>query len=176
MIHSLFSIPIYRYEVEDWSRKKKAFYKKIEEKDLQKIDLQTFYTDRQKDKKSYSLDFDFIFNDELKCFCKDSKISGYSIKDIWVVKYKKQDYQIVHNHSSTGFSGILYLEYDQKVHAPTAFVGPWNDPITDTTQISYPPSVKEGVIYIFPSALLHYAQTNFSKKERVIVSWDMTIY
>jgi len=55
------------------------------------------------------------------------------------------------------------------------FVGPWNDPVSDTTQLAFAPDAKEGVMYIFPSVLLHYAQSNASGKERVITSWDMLV-
>jgi hypothetical protein len=175
MIHPLFFVPIYRYEVDDWSRKKAALYKKMERKNFEKKGLQHFYTDRQKDGRSYALDFDMLFNEELKKFCEESGVSEYQITDIWTIKYKKEDYQTVHNHRSYGYSGILYVEYDEKVHKPTVFVGPWNDPVSDTTQLAFAPDAKEGIMYIVPSVLLHYAQSNSSNKERVITSWDMLV-
>jgi hypothetical protein len=52
--------------------------------------------------------------------------------DCWSVRYRKGDYQTVHNHKSWGFSLVLYVEYDPKVHTPTTFVCPWQDPRTDT--------------------------------------------
>jgi hypothetical protein len=175
MIHPLFFVPIYRYEVVEWDRKKQALYNRLNQRNFSKEGLQHFYTDRQKDGRSYALDFDSIFNDELKEFCKESGVSEYQITDIWTVKYKKEDYQTVHNHRSYSYSGFLYLKYDEKVHKPTVFVGPWNDPISDTTQLSFAPDAKEGVMYIFPSVLLHYAQSNASGKERVVTSWDMLV-
>ena len=175
MIHPLFFVPIYRYEVEDWSRKKAALYKKMERKNFEKKGLQEFYTDRQKDGRSYALDFDMLFNEELKKFCEEAAVSEYQITDIWTIKYKKEDYQTVHNHRSHGYSGILYVEYDEKVHKPTVFVGPWNDPVSDTTQLSFAPDAKEGVMYIVPSVILHYAQSNNSNRERVVTSWDMLV-
>lgn len=175
MIHPLFFVPIYRYEVSEWDRKKKALYKKIERKNFEKQGLQHFYTDRQKDGRSYALDFENIFDDELKQFCRESGVVEYRITDIWTVKYKKEDYQTVHNHKSIHYSGILLLEYDEKVHKPTVFVGPWNDPVSDTTQLAFAPDAKEGVMYIVPSVLLHYAQSNASNKERVVTSWDMLV-
>ena len=67
------------------------------------------------------------------------------------------------------------MDYDEKVHNPTVFVGPWNDPVSDTTQLSFAPDPKEGVMYIYPSVLLHYAQSNASGKERTVTSWDMLV-
>ena len=175
MIHPLFFVPIYRYEVEDWSRKKKALYKKMERKNFVKEGLQHFYTDRQKDGKSYALDFDHLFSDELNQFKQESGVSEYQITDIWTIKYHKEDYQTVHNHRSFGYSGLLYVDYDEKVNKPTVFGGPWNEPISDKTKLAFAPEAKEGVMYIFPSVLLHYAQSNASGKERVITSWDMLV-
>jgi hypothetical protein len=48
-----------------------------------------------------------------------------------------------------------------------------HDPVSDTTQLAFAPDAKEGVMYIVPSVLLHYAQSNASNKERVVTSWDM---
>jgi hypothetical protein len=175
MIHPLFFVPIYRYEVAEWSRKKKALYNRLNQRNFVKEGLQHFYTDRQKDGRSYALDFDSIFNEELSQFKQESGVSEYQITDIWTIKYKKEDYQTVHNHRSHSYSGILLVDYDEKIHKPTVFVGPWNDPISDTTQLSFAPDAKEGVMYIFPSVLLHYAQSNASGKERVVTSWDMLV-
>jgi hypothetical protein len=47
--------------------------------------------------------------------------------------------------------------------------------VSDTTQLSFAPEPKEGVMYIYPSVLLHYAQSNASGKERVVTSWDMLV-
>ena len=147
----------------------------MERKNFVKEGLQHFYTDRQKDGKSYALDFDHLFSDELNQFKQESGVSEYQITDIWTIKYKKEDYQTVHNHRSFGYSGLLYVDYDEKVHKPTVFVGPWNDPISDTTQLAFAPEEKERVMYIFPSVLLHYAQSNASGKERVVTSWDIFV-
>ena len=71
--------------------------------------------------------------------------------DAWAVRYQKGDQQTIHNHRSWGFTGILYVEYDPKVHTPTCFVAPWQDPRSDTTSLAYPQNVKEGTIFISPS-------------------------
>ena len=42
--------------------------------------------------------------------------------DAWAVRYQKGDQQTIHNHKSWGFTGILYVEFDPKVHSPTTFV------------------------------------------------------
>ena len=69
----------------------------------------------------------------------------------------------------------MYLEYDDKVHEPTKFIGPWNDPVSDTTNIATIPNPKEGVMYIWPSVLVHYADGMKTNKLRMITSWDMEV-
>ena len=64
--------------------------------------------------------------------------------DCWAVRYQKGDQQTIHNHKSWGFTGILYVEFDPKVHTPTCFVAPWQDPRSDTTSLAYPQNVKGG--------------------------------
>jgi hypothetical protein len=74
--------------------------------------------------------------------------------DCWTVRYRKGDYQTVHNHKSWGFSLVLYVEYDPKVHTPTTFVCPWQDPRTDTTSLICPQDVQEGTSLLF--LLIHF--------------------
>jgi len=59
---------------------------------------------------------------------------------------------------------------------PTVFCGsPGTTLLVITTQLAFAPEAKEGVMYIFPSVLLHYAQSNATGKERVVTSWDMLV-
>ena len=71
------------------------------------------------------------------------------------------------------FTGILYLEFDPKVHTPTCFVAPWQDPRIDTTTLVYPKNVKEGTIIISPSYTLHFVHPNQVRKHRTIMSFDL---
>jgi hypothetical protein len=75
--------------------------------------------------------------------------------------------------SPGGFSLVLYVEYDPKVHTPTTFVCPWQDPRTDTTTLICPQDIKEGTLVIVPSYTLHYATPNLSNKIRTVISADL---
>jgi hypothetical protein len=176
MINILFHVPIFYYEVKEWGRKKKALLSRINKNEFRYYGLNDFQTDRHSKKNRYALDFESIFADELQDFKKDANLEYVRVLDIWTLKYtKKGENHCPHNHRSTGYTGLLYLEYDHKVHEPTKFIGPWNDPVTDTTQLSSIPNPKEGVIYIWPSALLHYADGMKLNKLRMITSWDMDV-
>ena len=177
MIELLFHVPLYSYRVENWEEKKKNFISKIDQNDnFVYYELNEFKTDRHTAKNNYITDFETIFYDELTEFLRDANLKYLRIKDIWTLKYTKiHENHCPHNHSSTGYTGLLYLEYDSLVHEPTKFIGPWNDPITDRTMISSISNPTPGVIYIWPSFILHYVEYMKTDKLRMVTSWDMEV-
>ena len=136
----LFEYPTYQYQIKDWEFKKKGLLKRIKEEKFIRTDLQTFETDRQTNKKSYLHYFQNLIKDELWEFVQEAQVTC-SMTDC-CCRYQKGDQQTIHNHKSWGFTGILYVEFDPKVHAPTCFVAPWQDPRSDTTSLAYPQGVK----------------------------------
>ena len=50
---------------------------------------------------------------------------------------------------------------------------PFHHPINDCTNICTPKDVKEGVMVIFPSSILHYVEPNNVNKPRMAVSIDL---
>ena len=148
MINVLFHIPLFYYEVKEWDRKKKALLSRINQNKFDYYGAANFQTDRHSKKNKYALDFENIFDEELTQFKEEAKLSYLKVKDIWTLKYSmKHESHCPHNHASTGYTGILYLEHDPK----------------------------EGVMYIWPSVLLHYVDGMNSKKTRMITSWDMDV-
>ena len=168
----LFEYPSFRYKIKDWEFKKKALLGKMKEENFNRSLLQTFETDRQKDGKSYIHYLRDLLSPELNEFCREAEVTC-SMTDAWFVRYQKDDQQLVHNHRGWGFSGVIYLEYDPKVHTPTVFIAPWQDPRTDTTNISMPSNVEEGDMIIFPSYTLHFVNPNKSRKRRTILSFHL---
>ena len=176
MINALFLVPMFHYEVTEWDRKKKALLSRINRNKFDYYDLNDFQTDRHSEKNRYALDFENIFSEELEQFKEEADLKYLRVTDIWTLKYtKRSENHCPHNHKSTGYTGLLYLEYDDKVHEPTKFIGPWNDPVTDKTQLSQIKNPKPGVIYIWPSALVHYADGMKTNKLRMVTSWDMEV-
>ena len=177
MVNLLFYVPLFVYEIKEWERKKKALLARIENNTFNYYGIANFKTDRHSVKNNYSLDFEQIFYEELNNFKKEVGFQNLKILDIWTIKYiKKNANHCPHNHRSTGYTGLLYLEYDPIIHEPTKFIAPWNDPVTDNTQISHLPNPKTGVIYIWPSHLLHYADSMKNNKLRMVTSWDMEVF
>ena len=168
----IFEYPSYQYQIKDWEFKKKGLLKRIKEEKFIRTDLQTFETDRQTNKKSYIHYFRELIEPELNEFCQEAQVSC-SMTDVWTVRYQKGDYQSVHNHRSWGFSGVLYVDFDPKVHTPTYFVSPWQDPRNDATTYAGLKDIREGTIIVFPSYTLHYVHPNSVRKPRVVMSFDM---
>lgn len=168
----LFEYPSYQYEIDDWNFKKKGLLNRINSQKFVRTDLQTFESDRQTNNKSYLHYFQDLIKPQLFEFCQEAKVTC-CMSDCWTVRYQKGDQQTIHNHRSWGFSGILYVEFDSKIHTPTCFVAPWQDPRTDTTTLSYPHNVKEGTLIIVPSYTLHFVPPNISNKRRTVVAFDL---
>ena len=168
----LFEYPSYQYQIKDWEFKKKGLLKRLKGENFIRTRLQTFETDRQTNNKNYLHYFQELIRDELWEFVQEAQVSC-SMTDVWAVRYQKGDQQTIHNHKSWGFTGILYVEYDPKVHTPTCFVAPWQDPRHDTTTLAYPKDVKEGTLFISPSYTLHFVHPNQVRKHRTIISFDL---
>ena len=168
----LFEFPSYQYQISDWDFKKKGLMNRINQSKFIRTELQTFETDRQTNNKSYVRYLEEFLRPELVEFCNEAQVTC-SMTDAWVVRYDKCDYQTVHNHRGWGFSGIIYVEFDTKVHTPSCFVAPWQNPRDDTTSLGYPQDVKEGTMVIFPSYTLHFVHPNQTRKRRTVLSFDL---
>ena len=168
----LFEFPSYQYQIDDWDFKKKGLMNRINQSKFIRTELQNFETDRKTNNKSYVRYLEEFLRPELFEFCKESSVTC-SMTDAWVVRYDKGDHQTVHNHRGWGFSGIIYVEFDPKVHTPSCFVAPWQNPRDDTTSLGYPQDVKEGTMVIFPSYTLHFVHPNQTRKRRTVLSFDL---
>jgi hypothetical protein len=175
MIEPLFIVPIFKYQTKDWNFKKKKILTKLQKNFKRSALLESFDSDRGNMDSFFKFQFRETFSEEFEQFSKEIGINDIKLDDVWSVNYNLGDYQGPHNHRSYSYSGILYLEYDENLHKPTIFLGPWNNPITDKTQLGIPQNVKEGTIIFFPSALLHYAPANKSHKKRTIISFDLLL-
>ena len=174
MIGNLFSVRYVSVQTDNWDEKKKELKGLLYEHEFERLDMAEFDTDRHINNNRYVGDFCRIFTDELNKFGMEMGLRRLDIGAMWAVKYGRGDYHAVHNHRSTGYSGILYVDYDEDEHTPSIHVSPWNDPLTDTTQLAAP-GVREGTMIFVPSNVLHYTKPNNSDKLRQIVAFDMEI-
>ena len=168
----LFEYPSFQYEVSDWDFKKRGLLNRINKSKFIRTKLQSFETDRQTCGKSYVKYFEDFLQPELSEFCQEAEVTC-AMTDAWCVKYQKGDHQTIHNHRGWGFSGVLYVEFDPKVHTSTCFMAPWQNPRTDTTILTTPSNIKEGMVFIAPSVTHHFVYPNPSRKQRTVISFDL---
>ena len=159
-----FSVPIFKYKVQNWNIKKKQLldlfnnlqHKVVGNVITSPIDIKTN-----------------ILLEEVKIFEKEIGINFYST-EVWFQKYDINMNHAVHTHEPTGFSSVCFIEYDKDNHKPTTFISPFANYITGELE-KYEPDVEEGDIIFFPSNLLHYAPTNLSNEIRTIISFNLGI-
>ena len=163
----MFEVPILHYSIRDWKNKKQLLVDKLPSEE---------YTDFM----SYQRDLEVPpYLDELsECVCEelDDFAQTYPapiiISNAWCERAQNGDHHPVHQHGATGYSAVLYVNFDSSVHEGTKFYSPFNDPVTGDL-MEFQPIVKEGDMVVFPSFLLHEGPINRSNKERVIVSFNI---
>ena len=168
----LFTIPMWRLPVLNFSKKKKQLEQLVKGFPEKKHGLQTFATNRQSDRTGFVEAFSNICGEELNMLSKKLQ-KDIQIEDIWSVSYKKVDYHTPHDHGSTGLAGILYLNMPKKAPV-TQYIQPWNDWYSDRT-IYYPLPVNEGTIVVTPKFVRHFTEPNKDTKIKRVISWDMKI-
>ena len=167
---TLFNIPYFTIPTLNFKKKKKQLTNLLNSYPEEKHGIQTFSTNRQNDRSGLVEGFNQIVGEELNLLTQRLKM-GIQINDIWSVSYGKGDYHSPHNHGSTGYSGILYL--NQPKDSPvTSYIQPWNDIVSDMT-IYLPIPVVEGAIVVVPQFINHFSPPNKSNKRKRIISWDM---
>jgi hypothetical protein len=167
---TLFETKFYSYYINDWETKKEKIVDRINLAALIRKPDQSFASDRGSN--SYQSEFVEIFKNELSLFSNEIKVNSLDIGDVWTVSYAKQEFHVPHNHSGVGYSGIIYLDYDETLHSPTYFINPVNNPITDQTEIKKI-EASEGLMIIVPSNILHYTLPNNSHKIKTIIGFDL---
>ena len=174
----LFEYPSFQYQIDDWEFKKKGLLNRInKQKFLRQVPGENYVFlmhegDRQTNNKSYVHYLTKLMHSELNEFCQEAQVTC-QMTDAWAVRYQKGDHQIIHNHRGWGFTGVLYVEFDPKVHTPTCFMAPWQDPTNDTTTLAFPKDVKEGTMFITPSFTHHFVSPNQSRKPITVISFDL---
>tara|TARA_R100000988_G_scaffold59161_1_gene29597 strand:- start:15 stop:536 length:522 start_codon:yes stop_codon:yes gene_type:complete len=135
-------------------------------KQYPEIPINNFNSNRNK--ADFTWQLQEIFKDEFTLI-KTRYNKTINIKHAWSVTYNKGEYHIPHNHSSQGYSGIIYLRM-KKDSPKTNYIQPWNSE-RDMTR-SYCPSVEEGDMMIVPQFLLHYTEPNKLTFKKRIISFD----
>ena len=123
--NTLFNIPMWSIPCINFKKKKPQLEKLCKAFPEKKHGIQTFSTNRQRDRSGFAAAFNNIMSEELGMLSQKLK-KDIQLEDIWSVSYKKGDYHEPHNHGSTGYSGILYLDMHEQSPL-TTYIQPWNN-------------------------------------------------
>ena len=165
----MLNIPFYHYKLNNWKEKKEQlldFVSTLSFKFNDQIaDLYTTYGDQT------SSEVLKIVDDDIIKFTNEVKYSGEMVAEIWFQKYYENQFHSPHNHGAIGYSSVLYINFDKKIHKGTRFLAPFNNP--EGNEIEFAPDVDEGSFIFFPSYLNHYALPNKSDTIRIIMSMNI---
>tara|TARA_B100000902_G_scaffold67021_1_gene73326 strand:+ start:4071 stop:4640 length:570 start_codon:yes stop_codon:yes gene_type:complete len=168
----IFDFPIYHRTLLNWEEKKDQLLE-LRSKYLRHIKVENIITD-YRSTNNYSEKVYEILRKDVNSFYNEFRLENYFIRNSWIeVAEKNMDHKI-HNHGATGFSAVVYMDYNPKYHTPTHFLSPFGDFETGTSRVFVPPKIAEGSIIIFPSMLNHFTIPNDSDVPRTILSFNMS--
>lgn len=163
----IFQVNLKHYSIRDWKNRKQKLVDKLPNGE---------YTDflqyrREIEVPPYLDELSDLVSEEIDDFRQTYPVPVI-ISNAWCERANKGDYHCVHQHGTTGYSAVLYVEFNSAEHEATKFYSPFTEPVNGDL-MEYQPIVKEGDLLIFPSSLLHEGPMNKSDHERVIVSFNI---
>ena len=175
---NMFSVPLIHYEIANWHIAKKKILDALPEEcpehgDPQDEGLFTDFFLTSAAGVTEMPDYSATVLDIIEPYLGDfSDRATIHVTDMWYQKYYKGVQHSFHNHGHSGWSSIIYVEFDHKKHEATRFISPFNNVWNGNLEM-YTPPVREGDMVIFPSTLAHEAPPNKSDTRRTIVSYNM---
>lgn len=180
----MFSVPLYKFSIPNWEEEKKELLEALpEEKICEDICTDFFENSNQRKLPSYTdlvLDIVYPSIQTLQSTLgrgPDGQLltqGGWmGLDNMWYqTEYKGQKHEL-HNHGTIGWSSILYVNYNPKVHSATRFLSPFTCGAGIGGMLQrYQPDIKEGDLIIFDSNIMHEALPNESDEKRTIISFN----
>ena len=174
----MFSVPIIHYKIENWSVAKKIIIDALPPESPETYEgedggLYTdFFTNSGPDVKTLPPYADKVI-DIIKPYLADfSDQRRVEFTDMWYQYQHKGVDHGCHNHGHSGWSSVIYVEFDPEVHQGTQFHNPFRNPWNGNLEFYIPP-VEEGSMVIFPSTITHESLKNTSSVRRTIVSYNL---
>ena len=196
-LHNLFSVPILHYSIGNWIENKNKIMNALPNHHGNYLhgedSLNGLYTDykRVSSEGSNTLpSYAGIVIDIIKPYLKDfsnqivmegsdcqstvgnQKQVNIQFTDMWYQTEMYGSSHGIHNHGPLGWSSVIYVDYDPKVHTSTQFLSPFNN-IWNGNLIYFQPPIEEGDMIIFPSYIAHQALPNSSKLPRTVISYNI---
>ena len=180
----MFSIPLYKFSIPNWEDEKKLILEALPEEKVY-VDICTDFFENSSQRKlpSYTdvvLDIVGPAIQTLQSSLGRGPDGQALTQDGWMgldnmwyqTEYKGQNHEL-HNHGIIGWSSVLYVNYNPKVHSATKFLSPFGYGAGTGGMIQrYQPDVKEGDFIIFDSNIMHEALPNQSDEKRTIISMN----
>ena len=178
-VNAMFTVPIVHYPIENWSENKKKILDALPPEDDSQLEPNGtgLYTDffingKVKELPSYFHTVVDVIKPYLKSFMDGNPVE---FVEMWYQKYYNMVEHKTHCHGFTGWSSIIYVEFDPKVHESTRFFSPFRQPWDCDVEV-FQPKVKEGDMILFPSSLLHEAPVSRTDTRRTIISYNIRGY
>tara|TARA_R100001086_G_scaffold182047_1_gene101366 strand:- start:151 stop:669 length:519 start_codon:yes stop_codon:yes gene_type:complete len=171
MKQTMFIVPYWTYSIKNWSQIKKKIKPLLKQYRCVSAKNQNFLSNRAKTSAGFIQEVGNIFKDPLKEFVQEVK-HNLQITAAWATSYKKGMDHILHSHSKCLFTGILYVDFDPRLHQATTFKQPFNQFDSGNVCFTFP-KVKEGDMLLCPSNIEHYGPVNTSTTIKTIIGFDL---
>jgi hypothetical protein len=177
-IQAMFAVPLVHIRIQNWEMKKrvllKLMYESTMRRDTSSDRLTTDYHNQfiNDEVGIYNKDIQDLFGEEIDYLAEEMHLKDATVQMSWFERSGQFDYHTVHNHGYHGFSSVVFIKFDENAHEATKFVCPYYGFLHQDV-IIHSPDVKEGDIIFFPSCISHFTNPNKSKKERLILSFNL---
>jgi len=178
MMDYMFWIPIFKYHVNDWERKKVAINSILEPYHLQNPSCegdtrQDFLVN--KGKANYLDEIMLSIHDEFSKFVLDigGNVGDATVVGMWHEISNKHASHVPHNHGGIHYGATLYLNFVKGEHKPTRFYSPFNNLLNGDGLAYMDETIEEGDLIFFPASILHEAPTNYSDIPREIIAMNI---
>ena len=171
---SMFEIPIIKMGIEPWDEIKPQLLN-LYDTNFRQSEYDKYHTNFTRDKNlEYSKPIWDILEEYVNYLITTflDREPYDRVPNIWAQKYPKGSLHPLHNHGNRGYSCILYLNFDSKIHKPTLFYAPFNHFFTGEL-LYFEPEVSEGDLIMFPSCIAHTSQLQEDDSERMIISFNL---
>lgn len=176
----MFKIPFLHLQVRNWNIKKQKLKNLFNQEKHLNIEKDEVTSDYHYKVDTGNLDknnkeIDFILSEEISIFKDFFEFSDHELIISWFQTTTDGQYHSVHNHGSSGYTAICYIDYDEEIHRPTQFIAPFNHFIRTDTLHFKPENIKEGSLVFFPAAINHFAEPNHTNIPRTILSFNLKL-
>ena len=177
MKHTMFIVPYWIYSIKNWSKIKKKIKPLLNQYPCVSAKNQNFLSNRAKSsseiKAGFIQEVVNIFKDPLREFVQEVK-HNLQITAAWATSYKKGMDHVLHSHSNCILTGVVYVDFNPKLHQGTAFKQPFNQ--FDSANVCFLKlKTTEGDMIIVPSSIEHFSPVNNSSKRKTVIVLDLIV-